>query len=402
MEIILSAVGLLLSFYFAGAETAFISTNQIRIEIWVRNKIRTAGIAKGYFENPDLFLSTTLVGNNLANVVSTTYATIFLVGYWGETVTLLIVTLILLLFGEIIPKVLFRTHAHGLILKITFMMRIFSFLLFPLISIASFISKKVVTLLGLPKSENNTLFDKDDLVFMLNEARISGIVDEQEKKIISRVMNLPETYIREAMVPRTSIYAIEQSRSVADLKALIAKTGKTKIPVYKSEIDNIIGIVFMYDLFGDINKISDVMRPAIYVPENKKCNELLNEFRKNNISMAVIVDEHGGTAGIITTEDLIEELFGEIDESNAEREKPIVRINKSTWKIKANEPIESVNEHLPIDLPHGEYETIAGLILAGLGRIPKVGENIDLDSCIIRIIKADNNKISQVRIIVKE
>ncbi len=399
MELIIAIIGLIFSFFFAGSETAFISTNPLRIEIWTRKKLRSAIRAQKYFKNPDIFLSTTLVGNNLANVLATTYATIFLITYWDETLSWIVITLTILLFGEIIPKVLFRTYAHSLILKIVYIMRFFHFLLNPLIILATRISLSVIRLFRLGSKSEKTMFDKDDIVAMLREARLSGVVDEEEQKIISRVLNLPDTLVREAMVPRTSIQAISEKSKISDIRNFMIETGKTKIPVYKSTIDNITGIIFMYDLFADNTRLIEVIKPVTYVPENKKCNELLHEFKELNTSIAIVIDEYGGTAGLVTIEDLVEELLGEIEESTENSEQPIIRINKTTWKIRTSESIETINEQIGVNIPEGEYETLAGFILAELGRIPETGEKIALNDSLIMITKAGRNIIEEVRLV---
>jgi putative hemolysin len=399
MELILGIIGLIFSFFFAGSETAFISTNPLRIEIWIRKKIRSAILAQKYFKNPDIFLSTTLVGNNLANVLATTYATIYLITFWDETLTWFIITLTILLFGEIIPKVVFRTYAHSLILKIVFIMRFFHFILNPIIILATKISSAAIKLLRLGTKNEKSLFDRQDIVVMLKEARLSGVVDEEEQKIISRVLNLPDTLVREAMVPRTAIQAISEKSKLSEIRNFIIETGKTKIPVYKSTIDNITGIIFMYDLFADNIRVKEVIKPATYVPENKKCNQLLHEFKETITSIAIVIDEYGGTAGLITIEDLAEELFGEIEESMEKSDQTIIRINKTTWKIKASESIETINEQLMVKIPEGDYETLAGFILAELGRIPETGEKIALTDSSIMVTRASNNKIEEVRLI---
>ncbi len=399
MELIIAIIGLIFSFFFAGSETAFISTNPLRFEIWIRKKLRSAIRAQKYFKNPDIFLSTTLVGNNLANVLATTYATIFLIKYWDETFTWIVITLTILLFGEIIPKVLFRTYAHSLILKIVYIMRFFHLLLNPLIILATRISSSVIRLFRLGNKSEKTIFDKDDIVVMLREARLSGVVDEEEQKFIFRVLNLPDTLVREAMVPRTSIQAISEKSKISTIRNYMIKTGKSKIPVYKSTIDNITGIVFMYDLFADNPLLKEVIKPVAYVPENKKCNELLHEFKEMNTSIAIVIDEYGGTAGLVTIEDLVEELLGEIEESTEKSKQPIIRINKTTWKIRASESIEIINEQIGVNIPEGEYETLAGFILVELGRIPEAGEKIALNDSLIMITRASRNIIEEVRLV---
>ena len=343
------------------------------------------------------------MGNNLANVLTTTYATIFLISYWDETISWFVITLTILLFGEIIPKVFFRTYAHNLILKIIYIIRFFHFLLNPLIVVTTRISSFVVRLFNLSGSRvENVIFDKDDILVMLKEARLSGVVDDEEQKIISRVLNLPDTLVREAMVPRTAIQAISEKSSVSVIRKFMIETGKTIIPVFKSTIDDITGIIFMYDLIVENPVVSDVIKPVSYVPDNKRCNELLTEFKKTNTSIAIVIDEYGGTAGLVTIEDLVEELFGEIEESTDKLDQTIIRINKTTWKIKASESIEIVNDQIGVKIPEGEYETLAGFILSELGRIPESGEKIALNDSSIMVTRASKSMIKEVRLVRQE
>ena len=193
-----------------------------------------------------------------------------------------------------------------------------------------------------------------------------------------------------------------ETAEMKEVVALITKTGKTKIPVYKSTLDNITGVVFLFDLLGKHVTLSQVLRPVMYVPENKKCNELLREFQAANASIAVVIDEYGGTAGIVTLEDVAEELFGELEEALAGSSFPIIKINKITWKIRGTESIESINEQLGVDIPGGEYETIAGFVLFTLNRIPEIGEKIVLQDCNLIVTKADEKKINEIRLVKKE
>jgi putative hemolysin len=401
MEITLALIGLSLSFFFAGAETAYITTSKIRFEIWVRRRLRSALLAEKYFRQPELYLSTTLVGNNIANVITSSYAMVLLINYFDETVAWAVITLCVLTVGEIIPKVLFRTHANRLILKIIYLIKFFHFLLSPIIFIANKISSYTLKLLQLSRHTNRIIFYKQDIAVMMREAKISGVVDEDEHKIISKVLSLPDRLVREAMVPRTAIRAIEYKDGLKKLKNLIAESGNTKIPVYKQNIDNIIGIVFLYDLFFKPKSLREIIKPVVYTPENKKCNELLREFRQTNTSAAIVIDEYGGTAGIVTIEDLIEQLFGEIEEIPWEEDTRITALNQFTYRVKADESVENINEELEVSIPTGHYDTLAGYIFSQLGHIPKNGEQIVLDECRIVVTKVDLNRIIEVRIVKK-
>ena len=389
MEIILSIIGLVLSFFFAGSETAFISTHKIRLEIRIRR----------YFNSPEIFLSTTLIGNNFANIIATSYATVFLIRIWNEEFSWLVITLTILLFGEIIPKVFFRTYSDNIILKIIYPIRFFEFIFKPLVfTINTFISK-VFRIIKLTKDNETLILSKEDVAVFIREAHIAGVVAKDEHKMISRILALPDIQVKEAKIPRTSIQAIDYNSSIKQLRTLMIKTGFTKIPIYKKEIDNIVGVVFMYDLFQNAKYIKDVIKPITYIPENKKCNILLHEFRNNNTSIAIVIDEYGGTSGLVTLKDLVEVLFGDFEESPEENMRRIIALNKVTWHIAGSELIENINEKINLQIPYGNYDTIAGLIISELGYIPKTGEKVFFKDFYINIIKATNKKIEEVRLV---
>lgn len=399
MELVISFLGLLLSFFCSGSETAFITCSKIRFEIWLRHKIRAAQVAEKYFRSPDIFLSVTLVGNNIANIVSTSYATVFLVRYIDKKFVWIIITLILLTFGEIIPKVIFNIHANRLILKLIYPVRILHFILNPIVRFSTKISTVILSWLNVNKSKGHPLFDKKDVEIIIREARLSGVMDEEEHKIIKRVLYLSEKLVREAMVPRTSIQAIEESTGLSELRTLIAKTGFTKIPIYHENIDNIIGVTSLYDLFFEPVSLQSIIKPVIFTPENKRCDELLREFWRSKSSLAIVIDEYGGTAGLVTVEDLMEELFGEIEDHSFPASNRITALNKNTFKVAATTTIEFMNETLKINIPEGEYETMAGFILSRLERFPKIDEKIILDDCRIIITRASRKRIEEVRIV---
>ena len=259
----------------------------------------------------------------------------------------------------------------------------------------------ILKILKVDHPEENYLLDKNEITVLLKEARISGLVDEHEHKIISRVLDLSTKLVREAMIPRIAINAIDIKSGLNGFKEMISETGNTKIPIYDGSIDNIIGVAYLYDIFLQPASLREIMQPVGYVPENKRCNLLLREFKDTNISIAVVIDEYGGTAGLVTLEDLMEELFGEIDEFSLDASSGIRQLNKNTFLVDAREPIEHIEEQLDLELPPGNYETIAGLIISRLGRIPIKGEAVILKDSRIIITRSSRKKIEQVRIIKK-
>jgi putative hemolysin len=398
MDLILASIGLALSFLFAGSETAYISVNRLRVELWIHNKVKAALKAKKYFSNPDIFLSTTLVGNNIANVAATSYATVYLITYIDEVIAWFMITIVLLLFGEIFPKIIFRQHADGLILMVIYPIRLFHFLLNPVIWFATRVSNMVLSAIGMDKMMHNLFVTKEELSYLVNKAPVAA----SERKIISRILDLPEKTVKEAQIPRTLIRAVPTNSSISKVRKLMVESGYTKIPVYRKTIDNIVGVVFMYDLFSNPKVLREVIKPVTYTPENKKCNELLKEFKENNTSIAVVVDEYGGTSGLVTLEDLAEVLFGDFEEIQVNEKITIQALNKVTWRVDASESLDMVNSHLGAKFPKGDYDTIAGLVISSLGHIPKAGEQLILNEFRILVTKAQKNRINEVRIIRRE
>lgn len=400
MDLIIGLIGLFLSFFFAGSETAFISVNKVKIELWVRNKRKLAPMAQKFYVNPENFISTTLVGNNVANVLASSYATVFLIQYLNEYYSWLLITFVILLVGEIIPKVMFRTFANELILYIVILMRMLHFLLKPVVKFVDYFSEKILKLIGVHKSNVDIFFSKEDIHILLNEGKLSGVVEEHEHKIISRILELKDIAVREAMTPRISISALPGDTTVSQARKFITKTGFTKVPVYEHSVDNITGVVFMYDLFNNEGNLKDIIQPVIYIPLTKKCDTLLKEFKDNNISIAVVLDEFGGTAGIVTIEDLVEELFGQFEDNLGTEIKLPRRLNQNTWSVDARSACEVLNEQLNIRIPKGNYETLAGYILNKTGYIPKTGDSIEMEKYKMVVSRATRNKIIEVRIII--
>jgi putative hemolysin len=398
MDLILASFGLLLSFFFAGSETAFTTANRLRVELWIRSGVKPALQAGKYFGNPDIFLSTTLVGNNIANVLATSYATVYLIVFIDELLAWFIITTMLLLFGEILPKIIFRQHADGLIRLVIYPIRFFHFLLNPIIKITIRVSNLILSIFGMDKIKNDFFVTKEDFGHLVKKAPVNA----GERKIIARILDLPEITVREAQVPRTSIKAVSSTATITKVRNIMIRSGFSKIPVYNKTIDDIIGVIFMYDLFDNPKSLKEVTKPVIYTPENKKCNELLKEFKDNNTSIAVVVDEYGGTSGLVTLEDLAEVLFGDFEEITITDKISIQALNKVSWRVNASESVKTVNEQLAAKFPEGSYETIAGLLNTRLGHIPREGEQLILNEFRILVTKAEKNGVKEVRIIRRE
>jgi CBS domain containing-hemolysin-like protein len=398
-ELTIIIVSLVLTFYFSGTETAFVSVNRVRIELWRRRKSKTANIVMNFLRKPESFIYTTLIGNNFANVAFASYATIYFHQYIDKKLTWLLVTGITILWGEIIPKTLFRSLADWLIRKIAIPLQIFYFIFQPVIWVVSHISGYILKIFRHSFDEVTTFFSKRDVEILIKESQNYINLDERENIILSRLLDLKERQVRDAMIPRTEIEAVEEKTTIEELIKIFQKTGFTKIPVYRESLDDIIGMVYLKDLFLQPESLQPIIRDVLFVPETKHSLSLLRIFRQKNASVAVIIDEYGGTAGLVTTEDLIEELVGDIIDEYDATEIHVRKIKDKIFSVNARIELDDLRDEIGVDIPEGDYDTLAGFILNHLGHIPKREENFSFNNIQFIITRATRRKVDWVRII---
>ncbi len=403
-EIILLAVLLTLSAYFSSTEMAYIAANKLKLELKTKKKDLFAKNVAYYFNNPNIFFSTILLGNNIVNIAFASLSTLIFASLFqlNEIQILSVTTILLLFFGELIPKYFAHETADLLIIFSSSVLRVISVILFPFIKILTFISDRLTSGVSSQKAENiSHLFDKEDIKALLDEGHKAGKVLAQEKNIIERVIDLSEQRVYEAMRPRTEIVGIESRSTIEQVHKTFIDSGYSKLIVFEENLDNIKGVVLAKDLFGNPKGISEILREVKFYPETKKSIEVLNELLESKISIAVVVDEFGGTAGIVTMEDIIEELFGEIKDEYDVEEHICRRISKDTYLISGKVEIDHLNEKYKIGVPEGDYETIAGYIENRIGRIPKQKESFLIDQYDIIIVKATQTKIELIKLIVR-
>lgn len=397
MEFQLALAGLILSFFFAGSEAAYMAFNNLRLDLWERQNKPFARSARKFTEHPENFYSTILLGNNVANITYSTFATVLLIHYMDETLAFAMITSIVLFFGEIFPKMLFRSYANRIILKVLILVRIFYLASFPFVKFVNRLITLFYRLLGMPTKTSTIFFSRDELQVMLEEEVESN---DFRQKYIANVLGFSSVKVTEAMTPRTEIAGVTTKTSWDDVLDIMIASGRNTIPVYKDSIDNIIGAVYLFDMLEPLSQIETVVKPIEYVPETKKCSELLREFQEHNTSLAVVVDEYGGTEGLVATDDLIEILFGEFLEPY-EQVRYVKALNERTWLIDARVYIEDLADQIGIPFPDGDFETLAGLILDRLGQIPKIGDTLECENFRIEIIEASPKKIYKVKLIRK-
>lgn len=392
---------LLLSGFFSSSEIAFIVSSKIKIEIRARKNNLAAINARYFMKNPDLFFSTILISNNAVNIAFASISSVLLMEIFNfsEFTILVVSTTLLLLIGEVIPKYIGSELADGLVLISSTPLRILNYILYPIGKMFSSISN-ILTKSNLRNEEGILEFiNKEDIHELLEESSDAGKMDEEQTDIISKVIDIREQRVYEAMTPRTEIVGVDIESTMDEVLDTFINSGYSKILVYEENLDNIKGWLFTKDIFKQPDDWKTIIREVSFVPETKKSLEMLNEFLDKRFSIAVVVDEFGGTAGLITMEDLIEELFGEIrDEYDDPEEKMIKKLSDDSFILNGKVEIDILNEEYELKIPEGDYETIAGYIMYKIGRIPLKGESFQIDDNQFLILRSDKTKIDLVKL----
>ncbi|WP_396192530.1 hemolysin family protein [Flavobacterium sp.] len=419
MEIVVIIVCLLLSAFFSGMEIAYISSNKIYLEIEKKQDNFLSNILTKITEKPSKFIATMLVGNNIAIVIYGFFMGdlimnwINFLGYQFSEITNVLIqsiisTLVILLTSEFLPKVFFQIYANSLI-KFFAVPSYFFFVIFNYIStfiiwISDIILKKFF------KTEGDyvpSFFSKIELGNYINEQMSTVDNDEDvdsEIQIFQNALEFSGVKAREIMTPRTELVAVEFHSSVSQLRELFIQTGYSKILIYQNSLDDIIGYVHSFELFKKPRTIKAIMIPVEYVPETIFIKDVLNLLTKKRKSVAVILDEYGGTSGIITVEDIVEELFGEIeDEHDNDQELVEQKVNEKTFLFSARLDVAYINEEYKLDIPESDsYGTLGGFIVDFSKEIPQKGEQITIENLHFVIEEASNNKIDLVKMTITE
>ncbi len=364
-------------------------------------------------EDPNRLLVTILVGNNIANVAASVLFTVILLRLLGPMATgraaalsIGMMTFLILVFGEITPKTYARQNAEGIALRTLGLLKFLSQALSPLVKLLVFMANVVIRLLGGKIAQPGPFMTEEDIRGMLSVGEDEGVLEEEEKEMIDSIFKFGDTKVQEVMVSRLDIVAVEAGRNLTDILKAALEAGHSRIPVFEKEIDNIIGVLYVKDLLslwgqkdeGKL-KIKNLARTPYFVPETKKVDELLREFQKKKIHLAIVVDEYGGTAGLVTLEDLLEEIVGEIEDEYDEKREEIKILEEGVALIDGKMDIGEVNERLKINLPEKEgVETVAGFVVDYLGQVPQAGEELTYDNLHISVVEAERRRVVRVKI----
>lgn len=408
-SILIIVLSLIFSAFFSGMEIAYVSSNKIHIEIEKKQNNFLAGILQKITKRPSKFIATMLVGNNIALVVYGFFMGDLLMeyipieGFTGLLIQTVISTLVILLTAEFLPKVFFQIYANSLV-KIFAVPAYFFYVIFTFISeLIIWISDLVLKLFF--KTEGDTVqlsFSKIELGNYISEQMEIAETDTEidtEIQIFQNALDFSEVKSREAMIPRTEVVAVDISTSPKELSKIFIETGLSKILVFKDNIDDIVGYVHSFELFKKPVSLKKVLMPVVFVPETMLAKDVLNILGKKRKSIAVVIDEYGGTSGIITVEDIIEELFGEIQDEHDSIALIEEEIDENHYKFSARLEVDYLNEMYKLNLPDSEnYETLGGMIVHVTEEIPEQGETVEIENYTFNILEVSNTKIELVEV----
>jgi CBS domain containing-hemolysin-like protein len=397
---------LLLSGFFSGAEIALISSNKVRIRRLAGEGNQGALHVSELLQRPNRLLATILIWNNLVNILATAIATGLAIRFFdsrGIGIATGAMTFLILVFGEITPKGYCTKNAVEVSLRIakpvSWLMRLSS----PLVVLITTFTNRLIALLGGEPKISLPFVTEEEIKLLVSIGEEEGTIEKEEKEMIAGVFEFGETVAKEVMIPRIDIDRIEATKTLDEAMGMVLQTGHSRTPVYEGNIDNIIGILFTKDLLRYMKEgkgrmaVKEAMREAIFIPESKPLPELLKEMREKHIQMAIVVDEYGGTEGLITLEDLLEEIVGEILDEYDVEEAGIQRQADGSVRLDARTRIDEVNETFHLSLPSTEFETIGGLVFNTLQKVPVPGDRVTIEGVELIVEKMRGRRISRVK-----
>ena len=407
-QVILLLVLLVLSSFFSMSETALMSLSKIRIRHMVEEGVKGAKLVEKLIEDPNKLLGAILIGNNIVNIGASSLATSLAVKLSGGSdsaviVVTAIMTVLILIFGEITPKSIAKQKSEQVSLKVSKPIKLCVFIFKPFVAVFTIISSVFIRLFGGDPKATEPFITEEELKTMVGVSEEEGVLEDVEKEMIFNVFDFADLQVKDVMVQRVDVTAVEVNDSYEDLLKIIKEDQYSRIPVYDDTIDDIVGILNVKDLIiegdkgGDF-KVTEYMREPLYTFEFKKITELFNEMKKTRNHMAVVLDEYGGTVGIVTIEDLVEEIVGDIqDEYDKERDM-IEVIKEDEYVVEGSARLDDVSDLIGVNMESEEFDSVGGLIIGALGRIPENNEEVVIDRIKFVVEEVEKNRIMKVRI----
>lgn len=423
LQLLLLFILIMCNAYFAATEIAFISLNDLKIQKQAGEGNKKAKQVEKMLKNPSKFLATIQIGITLAGFLTSAFASEAfaddlapILYSWlpqirleiWKSVAIVIITIILsfitLVFGELVPKRLAMKYDEKIAFATVGVIRAISVITAPFVKLLTFSTNLISRLFGVTDQDQETVTE-EEIKMMIDEGEEKGTIQEEEKELLHNVFDFNDITVSEIMTHRTDIFAVDQEEDIKEILNQLDEYKYSRIPVYEENIDNIRGILFIKDVIKALTqkksyKVKDLMQETYFVPESKMINELFKELQKNKKQIAIVIDEYGGTAGLVTMEDILEELVGNIFDEYDEVEMEYETIDNNTYLINGNMTMEDVSKLLHITIPEGEYDTLSGYLLERLGRIPEEDEYpvIEEENVVYKIEEYEDKRIKRVKV----
>jgi putative hemolysin len=408
LELLSIVIALILAALAASAETSLTSISRVRLRQLVEQKVPQAIVIERLHKDPNSYLSTILIFNTVAIIVASSAATLLALHLYQERVpewlVSLILSLIVLVACEITPKTLALQRAERVALRMARLVGWATWLMRPIVLVLTSVTRLILRMLRGKAQVRGPFVTEEELKMLVSVGEEEGVLEEEEREMIHGIFEMGDMHVREVMVPRTDLVAIEVHDPVEKAVDLVTKHGHTRIPVYEGDLDHIVGVLYAKDLLravvrGEQKTLREIARKPYFTPESNKVQDVLRDLRKNRVHMAIVVDEYGGTAGAVTIEDILEEIVGPIhDEYDIGEEDEIQFIGPTEVVLDGRVSVDDVNELLKLDIAADDYDTIGGYVLNQLGAAPKVGATLKLGNAELRVEAVQGTRIKKVRI----
>lgn len=405
IQLIAIVILLVLSAFFSSAETSFITVNRIKVLSLVEEGNKRAALVIKIIDQPAKMLSAVLIGNNIVNISCSALATSFTISVWGNKATGIVtgvLTLLVLIFGEITPKNTANMYATNMAMAYAPIIWMLMIVLTPVIFIVDHLAGFFLLLLRIDNNKKKDIFTEDEIRTIVNVSQQEGVIESNEKKIINNLFDFGDSTAKDVMIPRIDMTLADVSSSYDDIISLFRQTMYTRIPIYENTPDNVIGILNIKDLIvnpsdNDTFNIRNIIRKPFFTFEQKNTSDLFKEMQLSSTSIAIVLSEYGTTSGMITTEDLLEEIVGEIrDEYDTDEKEALSKINDTTYRVDGSFKLDDLNDELGTKLESEDNDSVGGLIVERLDRLPKAGDKITVDNVWMFVEKVASNRAESV------
>lgn len=397
-----------MSAVFSSSETAITSVSKIKVRQLDQKDNKNAHLLKKLHDNMQTTISTILIGNNIVNIAASSIATILFTNIFhqnGALISTVVMTVFVLIFGEVLPKTIAQYKNKSVALKFSRFIYFLTLVFKPIVKILNLLTRLIIKLF-VGEDEDSSTLTEEELKTLVEVSEEEGVLKNQETEIMINALELKETLAVDIMTPRTSMASVDIEDAESDLKEIIKNITYSRIPVYEDNIDDIIGVLHIKELAHKIIeddrdfKVRDILKPAFYAYEYIPVVDLFKQMRTKNISISIIIDEYGGTSGIVTMEDILEELVGEIDDEY-DHEKEVTKLSDNEYLVDPEMRIDEVNERFDLDIQSDKFDSIGGFVIELLDRMPKSKDEVEFENLKFVVVNVDKRKITQLMIIFK-